>query len=667
MDPTAWPSGQGEMAERISTHDWAATPLGPIQSWPQSLKSAVGLMLASGFPVSIQWGHWAIFLYNDAKADILGSCHPGALGRPVREALPAEWPSLEPIIRRVMSGESAVLGGQQHVVHEKDGDREIWIDRLASPIRDETGAVAGLWTILVDVTARIQAERQRKEAEDALGISKARQTFLLTLSDGLRMIADPAAIHATACRMTGEHFSVNRCCYTEYHGDETPLCSFWDSGGTSGQCSVFAECDAMQAMGYRRRSAGIVDDAGNDPRFTEGDRERLRAARIAAFVCVPLRGKAVFSVQSAVPRAWMASEVDLIREAGERTLLAARRARAEAALRDSEERFRQFATASTGIITIRNAKTQELEYWSPSFEEAFGDQWDPALGAGNLKDWLDIIVPEDRERTRDAIVRVQSGERVTFDYRVVRPGDGALRWTRSNTFPLLDDAGGVQRIGSICYDTTEEKASAGRLETMVAELQHRTRNLLAVLQSIVTQTLDASNDLESFKTRINERLTALSHVHRLLSRSGQEPITIGALVNLELATLGNERLPGRVDVCGPEVTLRNSTVQLLALALHELAADARRHGALATDQGRLQIRWQVEHIRSAPYLRLIWIEERPVCVAVTPDSRGYGQELIERALPYSLGAETCYELDATGLRCSIALPLTREGPKERGA
>ena len=115
---------------------------------------------------------------------------------------------------------------------------------------------------------------------------------------------------------------------------------------------------------------------------------------------------------------------------------------------------------------------------------------------------------------------------------------------RSTVFPLLDHAGRVQRIGSICHDTTGEKATAGRMEIMVAELQHRTRNLMAVLQSIVAQTLAASKDLDSFKLRIDERLVALSRVQRLMSRSEQEPVTIGAIVCLELDALGAQ---GRHD------------------------------------------------------------------------------------------------------------------------
>jgi two-component system CheB/CheR fusion protein len=205
------------------------------------------------------------------------------------------------------------------------------------------------------------------------------------------------------------------------------------------------------------------------------------------------------------------------------------------------------------------------------------------------------------------------------------------------------------------------------MEVMVAELQHRTRNLMAVVQSIIAQTLAASEDLSAFKARIDERLIALSRVQSLLSRSEQEPITIGALVSLELDALGHNVLLDRVEVSGPQVRIRNSTVQVLALGLHELATNARKYGALSTDQGRLRVGWHVEQIDGDPRLLLSWIEERAVGVAVKRDRRGYGRELIERALPYSLNAETRYELDDAGLRCTIALPLAREGPKERGA
>jgi PAS domain S-box-containing protein len=953
METAAWPYGRGEMAERIRTYDWASTPLGPISSWPQSLKTAVEVMLASGFPASMQWGREGILLYNDANARILGGLHPAALGRPIFEALPARRPSWEPVLGRVMTGESVVFG-EQHLLNNEDGVvKKVWVDRAASPIRDETGAVVGLWEVSIDITA--YAERQRKLAEEAQRESEARESFLLRLSDELRLLAEPRAIQATACRMAGEHLRVNRCSYGEICGEEVVLRGTWDRDvAPTPKRFGLAEFGSALAEESLAGRAVVVADIETNSRLKEAERERLRAVRAAAFIGVMLvkesRGVAVFGVQSTVPRAWTASEVELIRDVAERTWAAVERAqaeaalreneekyrtlfetmdqgfavaefirdeqgrridfrhlqcnaaferligshqnaldgrraselapdryrlwvetysrmvdtsadererfteylpkvgrwkevnafpfgggdrfaalfndvtarkrreanetflaevlgdfvrlstadeilqtvgakigsflgvtgchfgdiddeagtsvishdwrvegslsiadgrarriadffseeicrtlrtgetvvvedelsgphggagstaapairayvaapfirdgrwrfmlsvssvtprrwredevglvrelgarvwrrleraRAEAALRDSEERFRQFAEASTDLIWIRCAQSQQLEYRNPIFESTFGTRNKPR-GDDNLKAWLEVVVPEDRERVSASIARVMSGERTTCEYRFKQPRDGEIHWMHATVFPLFDRAGRMQRIGGIGHDATAEKATAERMEVMVAELQHRTRNLMAVVQSIIAQTLATSEDLNGFKTRIDERLMALSRVQSLLSRSEQEPITIGALVQLELDALDHNVLRERVEVFGPDVRIRNSTVQILALALHELATNARKYGALSTSQGRLRIGWHVKQIRGEPCLLLSWIEERGIGVAVKRDRRGYGRELIEHALPYSLNAETCYELDEAGLRCTIALPL----------
>jgi PAS domain S-box-containing protein len=666
MDTAAWPYGRGEMAERIRTFDWASTPLGPILSWPQSLKTAVEVMLASGFPAAMQWGPEAVLLYNDANARVLGGLHPAALGRPVFEALPARRPSWEPVLRRVMAGESVVFGEQRLLINEDGVERKIRVDRAASPIRDETGAVVGLWEVFIDITA--YAERERQAIEDGLRESEARQAFLLRLSDELRVLPDPLAIQATACKMVGEHLRVDRCSYSEICGEEVVLRGTWGRDATPlTERFVLAEFGTALVEEFLAGRAIVVEDIENDLRFSAAGRERLRAARLAAFIGVtPLkeaRGRAVFGVQSAVPRVWTASEVELIRDVAARTWAAVEHARAETALRESEERFRQFAEVSADVLWIRNAESLQLEYWSPIFARGFGEKLDDLLAGDHLKGWLEIVLPEDRERVLNAIARVQSGERVTCEYRLKQPCDGELLWIRSTVFPLLDGAGRVRRIGGICHDTTGEKATAERMEVMVAELQHRTRNLMAVVRSIIAQTLAASEDLDAFKARIEERLTALSRVQSLLSRSEQEPITIGALVRLELDAVGRNGLLDRVEVAGPDVRIRNSIVQILALALHELATNACKYGALSAHQGRLRIEWQVERLGGGSRLLLRWIEERPVCVPVERDRRGFGRELIERALPYSLNAETCYELDDAGLRCTIALPLAEAGPR----
>jgi PAS domain S-box-containing protein len=511
---------------------------------------------------------------------------------------------------------------------------------------------------------------EHRNAETVLRDSEERQAFLLKLSDALRQLSDPDEIQVTACRMLGEELRVNRVSYADVEGDAFVARPCYANGVAplSGRGPVAAFGQALVEIG-RRGEAIAVDDVTVDPRITRVERETLGAMAIAAFTAVMLikngRWVGAFGVQSIASRKWTEGDLELTREVAERIWSAAERARAEAALRVSEARFRQFGGASSDVLWIRNAETLQWEYLSPAFETIYGQARDDVLNGDTLDGWAELIVPEDRDRALASIARVRAGEHVTFEYRIRRPSDGGIRWLRDTDFPLVDETGRVQRIGGIGHDATGEKAAAERMAIMVAELQHRTRNLIAVVRSIISHTLAASPSLDGFKARIDDRLGALSRVQGLLSRAEQEPITIGALIRLELDAFGRDMRREQVDVVGPEIRLRSSIVQTLALALHELATNARKYGALSTDQGRLRITWQLEQRGGASWLALSWVE-KAIGQAGTPLARkGYGRELIEHALPYSHGAETRYELDETSLRCSIALPLGAEARQDR--
>lgn len=208
------------------------------------------------------------------------------------------------------------------------------------------------------------------------------------------------------------------------------------------------------------------------------------------------------------------------------------------------------------------------------------------------------------------------------------------------------------------------------MEVMVAELQHRTRNLIAVVSAIAKRTMARTGPTEAFRTQFNERLQALSRVQGLLSRTDVEPITIGALIRMELDALGAEASDERITLGGPRVVLRDTIVQTMALAIHELATNARKHGALAVENGALKVTWAVKQVdAAASNLVLEWVEEG-VVRAPEPEGakrKGYGRELIERALPYSLNAKTGFELNHDGVRCTIELPLTnRNGSGDCG-
>ncbi|MBO0145353.1 PAS domain-containing protein [Agrobacterium sp. Ap1] len=157
------------------------------------------------------------------------------------------------------------------------------------------------------------------------------------------------------------------------------------------------------------------------------------------------------------------------------------RAHAEAALRQSEDRFRQFGEASQDILWIRDAETFQWSYLTPAFEEIFGLDREAALRRDNVLGWLELIVEDDRQAAAENLKRVADGERVTFDYRVERPKDGTIRSIRNTDFPIKDVNGKIVHIGGIAQDITAVKGA----EEALAAAQSRQRAFLEGIPQIV--------------------------------------------------------------------------------------------------------------------------------------------------------------------------------------
>jgi two-component system, chemotaxis family, CheB/CheR fusion protein len=215
--------------------------------------------------------------------------------------------------------------------------------------------------------------------------------------------------------------------------------------------------------------------------------------------------------------------------------------------------------------------------------------------------------------------------------------------------------------------TVALRESQERLRSVVAELQHRTRNLISVVGTMAKGTLRTSKTFDDFSATFQDRLEVLGRAQGLLFRAESGPVTFDELINTELAAQSvpvGERGPVTID--GPKgIPLRSRTVQSLAMALHELMTNAAKYGALKQPNGHLTVRWRQETLAETgkPWLHIDWKEsgvEMPP-LGAKPQGSGQGRELIERVLPYQFDAKTTFVMEADGVRCTISLPVSEQG------
>jgi PAS domain S-box-containing protein len=279
-----------------------------------------------------------------------------------------------------------------------------------------------------------------------------------------------------------------------------------------------------------------------------------------------------------------------------------------------------------------------------------------------------LVHPEDRRRVTGVYEAMLAGDSpCEIENRLIDPTTGKTVWVQW-TGRLIREKGRAKLVGITRNITAQKNAelalreSEKRLHVLVAELQHRTRNLISVVGATVQTTLKTSKTFDDFKASFQDRIEALGRVQGLLFRMKEDDrVTFDELIETELSAqsirVGDD---GPVTLDGPKgVPLRSRTVQTLAMVLHELSTNAIKYGALKGSNGHLAVRWRLQNVEEdgKAWLKLDW-KESGVKMPPFPHRTGQGRELIERALPYQFDAQTTFVMEADGVHCTISLPVS---------
>jgi PAS domain S-box-containing protein len=467
--------GDSETRRLLGAHDWQSSPLGPPDSWPPELATAVSMALSSTFPMFVALGPEQVFLYNDAYIPVLGDKHPSAFGALFQSVWWEIWDDLAPIAARALAGQSSFLEDMPLTMERKGYTEQTYFTFSYSPLHDGAGRVMGMYCTCIETTARVVAER--------------RAAFELALADALRTQASGEEAIATASALLGEELGVERVMYGEVDDERNTFYvpRDWKRHGVSllsGNTFPIAAFGDEVARAGRAGEIIAVTDVRSDPRTAPFQQAYLTAMGVTASLLVPLvksgRLLAFLALGHERPHRWNEAEIALARSMAERLWTAVDLARAHAALREERDRSAVILnTTAEGFAliapdwTVLQVNPEGLRLSSRTAEQAIGrNHWD--------------VWPEAVDTPLGHMYHEVKAKRVAgrTEYLHRLPG-GQERFYEVRAYPTAD--GGIV---SFFLDITERKlaeeklrAADQRKDEFLAMLAHELRNPLAPISA----------------------------------------------------------------------------------------------------------------------------------------------------------------------------------------
>lgn len=614
----AFLSGGGELGGLIRDFDWASTTIGAPSSWPEALRTLVRVMLASRQPMFIAWGPDRIMLYNDGYAPMCTNRHPWALGRPFAEVWADIIEDVGPIMDAAYAGIPTYMDDIEFQMTRHGQVVETHFSFGYTPVHDDQDNVVGMFCTALEITAEVMVGRQRGQELDRM-----------------RELLENAPSFMAVVKGPDHVFEITNNAYRQLIGHRDVLGKRVREALPEIEGQGFYELlDAVYSKGETYVGRGMEIDLQHRPGGPT-------AKAYLNFLYQPIRNS-------------LGEVVGVFVEGNDVTDLKL----TELALRESEIRVRlALAAAEMGVW--------QCQFIDDRFVNIQGDDraiWLLGGEPGQTVSFADIV-------TRvhvDDLANLEAAARMALDpegdgildieYRVVADGERAERWVHVRAQVLASSMG--KRLVGTLRDITQRKEAELRQQILNAELQHRMKNSLAMVNAIAAQTL-RGDDIADRRSTFLSRLEALSHAQDILTSKSWQDAPMLSVV--ESALTPHLTAGERFTLDGVNIDLAAKQALSIALAIHELATNASKYGALSAPQGRVSIRWGFEDTRDGGrefYFR--WAESDGPDIA-PPTRTGFGTRLITRVLAADFDGEVTTHYRPEGLVCELRAPASAVG------